>query len=358
MILIWSGEGGPLQYLGLAIFFLQFFAPHLFHLTVDIQEGTLGIGNFPVTWIACSVAMAAFVGGLWVILDYALEEEEDHDNNNNDVHNVDTNGNETALAPPSATDDAADASAPSGSAANPVVIDDDINDEDDFLVRLGGRIHSLVSSFSPTQLMLVLGFLLPLAMAAPLLLNGVQHSEGVSNFLASTGVLQVTVLAILAHSMMAIAAYRVLRDVIDGEGVGPYPGNRRQQRLGRKLTVSEIADILRKVPVEEFVSEEDVRTGNCSVARMKRMLLNRGAGDIAEKCVEKDDLIKEVLKVRKYNEECAICAEEYVEGDVLRVTRCQHEFHLHCFDKWIYTFSTDSRPATYPTCPLCKATVQ
>lgn len=72
--------------------------------------------------------------------------------------------------------------------------------------------------------------------------------------------------------------------------------------------------IVRKVPVEEFVSEENVRTGDCSVARMKRMMYNRGAADVAAKCVERDDLVRELEGIRNFNEECAICAEEYVEG--------------------------------------------
>ena len=71
---------------------------------------------------------------------------------------------------------------------------------------------------------------------------------------------------------------------------------------------------VRKVPVEEFVSEENVRTGDCSVARMKRMMSNRGAADVAAKCVERDDLVRELEGIRNFNEECAICAEEYVEG--------------------------------------------
>lgn len=71
---------------------------------------------------------------------------------------------------------------------------------------------------------------------------------------------------------------------------------------------------VRKVPVEEFVSEDDVRNGDCSIARMKRMLCNRGASEAAERCLERCDLVREVEKNRNFNEECAICAEEYVEG--------------------------------------------
>lgn len=83
--------------------------------------------------------------------------------------------------------------------------------------------------------------------------------------------------------------------------------------------------------------------------------MNRGAFDALNKCIDRTDLLHEVEKVRKFNEECAVCAEQYEEGDALRVLKCQHEFHLHCFDRWVYTFATDSRRGNNkPSCPLCK----
>ena len=47
---------------------------------------------------------------------------------------------------------------------------------------------------------------------------------------------------------------------------------------------------------------------------MKRMLVNRGASDAIERCIDKSDLLEEIEKVRKYNEECTICTESYQEG--------------------------------------------
>jgi len=108
----------------------------------------------------------------------------------------------------------------------------------------------------------------------------------------------------------ALAAYRVLRNLIDGN-VTDYPGLRRRRT---KLTVIQIADIVYKVPVEEYVSPEAINNGECSIARLKRMLVNRGESSVAEACIERDELVKEICKVRNYNEECAICAEEYQEG--------------------------------------------
>ena len=53
--------------------------------------------------------------------------------------------------------------------------------------------------------MLAMGFVLPLAVAAPLFAAGLRNGEGGLAGLAEySGVVQITVLAIIAHSMMAI----------------------------------------------------------------------------------------------------------------------------------------------------------
>lgn len=267
---------------------------------------------------------------------------------------------------------------------------------------IAGEDNNNPSSTSSSQPLLVLTLVVAyvsIIVASPIVWNALQHSNadraawsgttttssssvfhypGNNNIIATTegseggggmtftynvGFIQLVLVAMGAHVLMAFAAYRVLRDVLaGGDNVFTYPGNQRggggnSRRRRRKLTVSEIADIVRKVPVEEFVSNEELQSGECSVTRMKRMMTNRGATEIAAKCIERDDLVCELEKIRNYNDECSICAEEYMEGDILRITSCRHEFHLHCFDRWMYTYTTDSRWAAHPSCPLCKANI-
>lgn len=45
---------------------------------------------------------------------------------------------------------------------------------------------------------------------------------------------------------------------------------------------------------------------------------------------------------------CAICLEDFADGDCLRVLKCSHGFHLHCVDTWL---------AQSGQCPTCKGRV-
>ena len=118
--------------------------------------------------------------------------------------------------------------------------------------------------------------------------------------------------------------------------------------------IREIVDLVLKLPIEEFVSQN--RMASCSVAQLRQMYQARDASGnaVPASFVEKQDLVRAVRERRNYNDNCCICCEDYQVGDPLRVLpKCRHEFHVECLDQWAYTFA-NKRNHRNPTCPLCK----
>lgn len=70
--------------------------------------------------------------------------------------------------------------------------------------------------------------------------------------------------------------------------------------------------------------------------------------------LEKNELREELLREQERTAgPCAICLEDFNEGDVLRLLPCtQHGFHVECADAWLLT-SADKPAAGPPRCPLC-----
>jgi len=46
--------------------------------------------------------------------------------------------------------------------------------------------------------------------------------------------------------------------------------------------------------------------------------------------------------------QCSVCMEDFVDGEEVRLLRCQHVFHTRCIDEWL---------GRDPHCPLCRASL-
>ncbi len=246
---------------------------NMYNITMEIQYQH----QIPLAAVSLAffmVVLATF-GAVWIFVFSGLDDDEDDEGVGGD------NQNATA------------AEAPLGSAANPVVVDDDDDDEhettnnqntttnnvnDDnnnnaeFWERNDGitplfnwannSARRILQNLSPMHVMLAAGFILPLSMIIPIFMDG--GAAALFNGSNNT-TLQLSMFAFLAHSLMAMGAYRLLRQVLNNpDGVGVYPGMRRQggggggRRRSRRYTVGDIEGMVRKVPVEEFVSGEEV----------------------------------------------------------------------------------------------------
>ena len=99
----------------------------------------------------------------------------------------------------------------------------------------------------------------------------------------------------------------------------------------------EVINRVRKLQTEVYYG---VR--NLSVADLRRRL-----GDRAKGCLERSELEAAFLE---HMDCCPICAEQWADGDIYRVLKCSHCFHIECIDRWALT---NARKGKQPTCPLC-----
>ncbi|KAI8465092.1 MAG: hypothetical protein J3K34DRAFT_371568 [Monoraphidium minutum] len=105
---------------------------------------------------------------------------------------------------------------------------------------------------------------------------------------------------------------------------------------------------LQKLPTEVVATRAELDAE--SIPELKRRLAAAGAD--CRGAVEKAELVAALLAAGggSSGEGCAICAEEYVPSDVVRVLPCRHRMHLECIDRWLLKSTEHSAPKG---CPLC-----
>ena len=113
-------------------------------------------------------------------------------------------------------------------------------------------------------------------------------------------------------------------------------------------TSIDVGSRLQLLPIEQW---QPAAAMSVSVLR-RRLAQCGGAKDPAP--VERHEL--ERLYSEAAEPTCAICQEEYVEGDYCRVLwpRCRHAYHVECFDRWALGQGAKGR---HPVCPVCQAPI-
>ncbi|KAJ1533256.1 hypothetical protein HK096_005468, partial [Nowakowskiella sp. JEL0078] len=95
----------------------------------------------------------------------------------------------------------------------------------------------------------------------------------------------------------------------------------------------------RHTSVSNSITSEESRLSLNSIQSMQSLVVTRNTG------AEKDDAVRD-----EEVPACAVCIEDFVNGDVLRVLACSHVFHRECIDNWLTTRSV--------LCPLCRLDVR
>lgn len=134
---------------------------------------------------------------------------------------------------------------------------------------------------------------------------------------------------------------------------GPLQEHNQEHRR-RQAKMEELFTIVQSMPVEEFVSEEELE--GIPISQLKEMLLRRGLSkEELGSFVDRHNMMEALHKRRKYCDTCCICFESYEKEEPLRILpKCGHEIHIECLDKWVYTFVSRSKQDQSPSCPLCK----
>mmetsp|Transcript_19551 Transcript_19551/g.23449 ORF Transcript_19551/g.23449 Transcript_19551/m.23449 type:complete len:277 (-) Transcript_19551:34-864(-) len=121
-------------------------------------------------------------------------------------------------------------------------------------------------------------------------------------------------------------------------------------------TASEINNL----PLEQYYTAEDLSSWKIGALKQKlESEQQRSSSNLSNKSgqfprqppLEKPELIQAVLDAAggSSSDRCAICFEEYLSEEFLRVLPCGHRYHIECIDRWLKSKSI--------FCPLCNQSI-
>lgn len=107
-------------------------------------------------------------------------------------------------------------------------------------------------------------------------------------------------------------------------------GNRRVTR-SHSERLAAAAEALNQLPLETFFTVDDLMRK--PAAELRALAKQRGVdcGRVAEKAALAAAI---AAGANSSGDACSVCCEDYASGDVLRVLRCGHRYHLECIDRW------------------------
>ena len=71
-----------------------------------------------------------------------------------------------------------------------------------------------------------------------------------------------------------------------------------------------------------------------------------------------EKLYVDIKEINKTQTTCAICVDDFVDKDLVRLTMCNHMFHSTCFMMWAKSkIWANTRRIGSPCCPNCNASL-
>ena len=191
-----------------------------------------------------------------------------------------------------------------------------------------------ISTNSPvTSLISVVFFLATCALSSPL-------SRGVLPIPVSRQ--QLTLACVLLSAAAIVWALR--HGPIGPPAAG---GAARQPHQARQapLDAGALRTLIHRLPLEPWLCSESRAT--LGVRELRERLHRRRVP--TKGLVERCELV-DALEGSPHETLCAICYDNFADGEELRMLPCNHAFHIECVDRWLLDCGANRRSVA---CPLC-----